>query len=429
MGYLALRPMPSRLARFGLALGLIAATSLVRSALGVVDWRLPPFMLYIPAILLATLFGGWSAGASAAALSLVLAWVLFMGPWVRLGTPYPLIWAGMAVYATTAVAIVGVAGYLHVLMSRLARSEVALSERNLTYDAIFQTMSEGFALCEAIRDEHGKLVDYVVLEMNPALQAMLGVSPEVVGGRLSDVRGDWGPWLAACDRVLETGIPLAFERHTPETGRWHEVHVTRVTPTRMGQLFFDVTDRKAAQVRQTEMFDELNHRVKNNLAMVIALLNTQGRAGDRALRAALDKAVDRVQSIAAVHESLSAQHRSREVDFGAYLRGLVDRLSRSLLVDGRIAIDVEVSAQAVPIDNAVALGIVVNELVTNAVKYAYPPPRRGSIHVSFQPIERGVKLTVSDDGCGLPADFAGAHGGLGAKLVKSLSPRSGAPSR
>jgi two-component sensor histidine kinase len=326
----------------------------------------------------------------------------------------------MAVYAITAAAIVGVAGYLHVLMARLTRSEVALSERNLTFDAIFHTMSEGFALCEAIRDQEGKLTDYVVLEMNTALQAMLGVGPDVVGGRLSDAGGDWGEWLAACDRVLRTGIPLAFERHTPATGRWHEVHVTRVTPTRMGQLFFDVTDRKAAQARQAEMFDELNHRVKNNLGIVIALLNMEGRAGSPALRTALGKAVDRVQSIAAVHESLSAQHRSGEVDFGGYLRNLVDRLSKSLIGDGRIAIEIEACSSTLSVDHAVALGIVVNELVTNAVKYAYPPPREGSIRISFQPMERGAKLTVSDSGRGLPADFTGAGGGLGAKLVKSF---------
>src|SRR6202044_4134738 len=104
----------------------------------------------------------------------------------------------------------------------------------------------------------------------------------------------WSAWLALCDRVLRSGVPRTFEHHDPATGRWREIHVTRVTPTRMGQLFFDITERKAAQVRQTELFDELNHRGKNNLGIVIALLNMQGRAGGPELRTALGKAVDRV---------------------------------------------------------------------------------------------------------------------------------------
>ncbi|MDB5480567.1 MAG: putative signal transduction histidine kinase [Caulobacteraceae bacterium] len=413
------RRLRSRWARLGLALGLIIVASLSRMALGVVDWRIPPFSLYLPAILLATLVGGWKAGAAATALSLLLAWFLFVGPWVDFGAPAPLAWLAMAVDAGTALAIVVVAGYLHVLMGRLARSQAALSERNLTYDAVFQTMSEGFALCEATWDEDGRLTDYVVLEMNPALQAMLGVGPEAVGRRLSDAAGDHGPWLALCDRVLKTGAPRSFENLNPDTGRWHEVHVTRVTPTRMGQLFFDVTELKAAQARQAEMFDELNHRVKNNLGIVIALLNMQARAGGPVLRTALGKAVDRVQSIAAVHESLSAHHNSGEVDFGGYLRNLVERLSRSILGDGRIGIDVEASSWPLSIDHAVALGIVVNELVTNAAKYAYPAPRTGSIRIRFRPVDSGALLTVCDNGCGLPADFATA-GGLGAKLVKSF---------
>jgi two-component sensor histidine kinase/PAS domain-containing protein len=414
------RRLHSRWARLGLALGLIVAASLGRMALGLVDARLPAFSLYIPAILAATLFGGWRTGVAATGLALLLTWVLFVRPWIGPDLPPTIAWIDMGLYGVTAALTVAVVESVNVLMARVTHGRAALSERNLHFDAVFRSMSEGFAVCEATRDEEGRLTDYVVLEMNPALQAMLGVGPEAIGRRLSDVPGDHGPWLTLCDRVLETGVPRSFENHDPATGRWHEVHVSRVTPTRMGQLFFDVTERKAAQARQAEMFDELNHRVKNNLGIVVALLNMQARAGGPALRTALGKAVDRVHSIAAVHESLSAQHRSGEVDFGAYLQNLVERLSRSILADGRIDIEVEACPWLLSIDHAVALGIVVNELVTNATKYAYPAPVEGSIRVRFRPAENGAVLTVADTGRGLPADFGGAGGALGARLVKSF---------
>ncbi len=413
------RRLRSRWARLGLALGLVLAATVGTAGLSLADARIAPFSLYIPAILLAALLCGWRTGSAAMVLSLLSAWLLFLGPRVGSNLTSSTALINMGLYAATAAAVVAVAGYVGTLIEKLAQSQAALAERNLHYDAVFRTMSEGFALCEAVRDADGRLTDYVVLEMNPALQAMLGVGPDAVGGRLSDAEGDWGAWLALCDRVLKTGTPRAFEHHNPATDRWHEVHVTRVTTTRMGQLFFDVTERKAAEARQAEMFDELNHRVKNNLGIVIALLNMQARS-DSALRTPLGKAVDRVQSIAAVHESLSVQHHSGEVDFSGYLRNLGERLSRSLLSDGRIQIEVDAHPYSLSIDHAVALGIVVNELVTNAVKYAYPPPRQGWIRVRFQPMENGALLTVGDDGRGLPEDFAGAGGALGARLVKSF---------
>ena len=121
--------------------------------------------------------------------------------------------------------------------------------------------------------------------MNPALQRMLGVGPEAVGGKFSAVPGDQSAWLGLCDRVLKSGTPRSFEYQNPDTGRWHEVHVNRVTPTRMAQLFFDITERKAAEAHTARLFEELNHRVKNNLAVVSAVLSMQARDADPATRA------------------------------------------------------------------------------------------------------------------------------------------------
>ena len=79
---------------------------------------------------------------------------------------------------------------------------------------------------------------------------MLGAGPEVVGTKLSDSPGDRKDWLRLCDRVLKTGEPASFEVFTPSVDLWHEIRVTRVTETRMAQLFFDITERKRAEARQ-----------------------------------------------------------------------------------------------------------------------------------------------------------------------------------
>jgi two-component sensor histidine kinase len=153
---------------------------------------------------------------------------------------------------------------------------------------------------------------------------------------------------------------------------------------------------------------------------VSAMLAMQGRATDLpAVRDQLSKAVDRIQTIADVHAALYRSSSKDDVDFASYLKDLCDRLSGSLLIDDRISLEVSAAPVSLPLDRAVALGVLVNELVTNAAKYAYPPPRRGSICVNLQRESGALVLSVADSGKGLPPEAA-AGKGLGMRLVRSL---------
>jgi two-component sensor histidine kinase len=283
-------------------------------------------------------------------------------------------------------------------------------------------MAEGFAMCEAIWDVEGRLCDYTILEMNSALQRMLGVGAEAVGTKLSEGAGYSAEWLKLCDRVLKTGAPSSFEMHTGSLDLWHEIRVTRVTERKMAQIFFDITERKRAELRQASLFDELNHRVSNNLMLVSGILQMKARETDSpAARDQLQKAVSRVQSIAQVHRALYRGARTDVVDFGAYLQELCEGVRSTLVHDERIQIEVEQEPVPVPVDMAIPLGMVVNELVTNAVKYAYPFPLGGVISVSAVRDGDALRLTVRDVGVGLPDDIERRPGGgLGMKLIKSL---------
>jgi two-component sensor histidine kinase len=293
-------------------------------------------------------------------------------------------------------------------------------ERQLGFDALLENMSEGFAMCEAVWDAQGDLADYVILELNPALQRMLGVGPEAVGTKLSDTAGDRTDWLKLCDRVLKTGEPASREIHTESVDLWHEIRVTRVTETRMAQIFFDITERKTAEARQAGLFDELNHRVNNNLALVSSILRMKAREADNdVVREQLLRADSRVLSIAQVHKALYRGARKDAVDFGAYLQDLCAGVKEALVHDERIDVRVEAEAISLSVEMAIPLGMVVNELVTNALKYAYPPPAEGLIWVRFVRAQGGLQLSVRDSGRGLSADANG--GGLGMKLVAALA--------
>ena len=296
-------------------------------------------------------------------------------------------------------------------------------ERQLSFDALLANMHEGFAMCEAIWDEQGSLSDYTILELNDALQRMLGVGREAVGTRLSDSPGDRTDWLRLCERVLTTGAPASFETHTPGIDRWHEIRVTRVTESRMAQLFFDITERKKAEARQGDLFDELNHRVNNNLALVSGILRMKARETDNdAVRDQLLRADARMQSIAQVHRALYQGARKDDVDLGAYLVDLCAGVQEALVHDQRIRVEVAAaSGVSLPVDTVIPLGMVVNELVTNALKYAYPSPQRGAVLVRLAVAEDGLGLTVQDSGQGLPQSLEPRLAGrLGMKLVRSL---------
>jgi two-component sensor histidine kinase len=194
----------------------------------------------------------------------------------------------------------------------------------------------------------------------------------------------------------------------------------------MAQFFNDITERKIAEIRQQELIEEINHRVKNNLTMVSAVLRLQARDAHPVVHEQLLKAVGRVQSIADVYRNLYGDGQSETVEFGRYIEQLCASLAASLLDDPeRVTLRVEAEEAKIPVDTAVPLGLVVNELVTNAAKYAYPPPQRGEISVRFKKNGARCKLEIGDSGAGLPNDPAATTKGLGARLVHSLVQQAG----
>src|SRR3954471_7158158 len=168
------------------------------------------------------------------------------------------------------------------------------------------------------------------------------------------------------------------------------------------------------------LLSEVNHRAKNSLAVAASLLAIQGRRQpDRAVRALFEEAQDRLNAMARVHDLLSKSESIQRVDLATYVTDLCEALRPITQNDGRVGF--AVSAQEgilVEADTAFALGIVLTELITNAVKYAFPSPRSGTI---FADARRGaperLEVSIRDDGVGM-ASFR--EGSLGYGLVRSL---------
>jgi two-component sensor histidine kinase len=182
--------------------------------------------------------------------------------------------------------------------------------------------------------------------------------------------------------------------------------------SRVVMSMFDLTRHKAAEkqirssLREKEvLLKEVHHRVKNNLQVISSLLSLQAQhLADPVARAMFGESQGRVRSIALVHEKLYQAKDLSHVRFDEYARELVEDLLHSLGGAGRsIDARIEVDEVAMPVTTAIPCGLIVNELVTNALKHAFPPSRGGTIRVALRPREDDrLELSVDDDGIGLP---------------------------
>lgn len=169
---------------------------------------------------------------------------------------------------------------------------------------------------------------------------------------------------------------------------------------------------------------EIHHRVKNNLQVISSLLSIQSTllADPRDVRH-FQESRDRIRTMALVHEKLYQSNDLARIDFGPYVERLVANLFRSYTGNGgRVNLSIDIKDVSLNPDQAVPCGLIVNELVTNALKYAFPCGRDGTVIVAMQQDIDYFYLIISDDGIGMPAGFNLAETeSLGLQLVNMLA--------
>ena len=176
-------------------------------------------------------------------------------------------------------------------------------------------------------------------------------------------------------------------------------------------------------VQQALMLREVNHRVANSLQLISSLIELQARKIiDKDAQDMLRRAAERVDAVALVHRRLYTSNDVEFVDMDQYLAGLIDELRRAVETEERRGdIQLDVEPIRVETDKAVSIGLIVNELVTNALKYAYPDGG-GPIRVVFaKRAGAEVQLVVEDDGIGYPDGAAPRGSGLGAMIVNAMA--------
>jgi len=187
-----------------------------------------------------------------------------------------------------------------------------------------------------------------------------------------------------------------------------------------------VRELKSALTEKTVLLQEVHHRVKNNLAVMSSLLGMKAdAAGNSDVRTALEESQQRVHSIALIHELLYGNEHLDRIDFAEYARELVEGLYKPKAGEpGRISIEMDLDPIEIDIERAVPCALILNELLSNAFKYAFPDGRDGKIIVRFRESRPGsLDLAVEDNGIGLPAGRLVAQDtrSLGLRIVGILT--------
>jgi two-component sensor histidine kinase/PAS domain-containing protein len=220
--------------------------------------------------------------------------------------------------------------------------------------------------------------------------------------------------------------------------RWADIRGTvfknmiegEIRPVRFLGTLMDITDRMEAteairrSLREKEtLITEIHHRVKNNLQSLLALVQMEGRKlQDPALLARLGAIRDRIKVMARIHQSLYASGVLSAVNFGSQLAELCRDL-QTFLPEGQVEISVGVEELYCSLDTAVPLGLLANEVVSNAVRHAFPNGRPGRIGISLRQVDDLVVLVIADDGIG---QAGSATSGTGMDLVRALARQLGA---
>jgi two-component sensor histidine kinase len=200
--------------------------------------------------------------------------------------------------------------------------------------------------------------------------------------------------------------------------------VQKATEEEIRQINLGLEKRVKERTTEIEtLLQEIHHRVKNNMAVVSSLLKLQANnIEDEGIKEILKESQSRVYAMSAVHETLHGSKNLSEIDLKTYLSKVTSSIFQTYSISSdKVKLNTDINGIPISIDQASPLGLVINELLSNSLKYAFPDERKGEINVSMKKLNKELELKVMDNGVGMPKglDWKNSNS-LGLKLVRTL---------
>lgn len=309
-----------------------------------------------------------------------------------------------------------------------------LLESEKRYHSLFDNMMNGIAYCQSIFDQ-GKAVDFIYISVNKSFEKLTGLS-NVVGRKVSEVipgilEKDTG-LIEIYGRVAITGSPEHFEMFLTSMQMWFSVSVYCPRREFFIAIFDVITERKQAEekllksLREKEtLIRELYHRTKNTMQLIHSMLMLQAVefSDSKEVQKLVKITDDRIQAISLVHKMLYESQDLSKISIKEYIHELSSLIMKSFgISDSRILLNIQVDDLFFLLDTAIPLGLILNELITNSLKYAFPENRKGTISIELKKIDMDNNLLhYSDNGIGAPSGFNFKNQkSLGLKLIYSI---------
>ena len=278
------------------------------------------------------------------------------------------------------------------------------------------------------------------VEVNDSACRILGYTREELLAMSPDEIHDLSPVFTQdlnLESLREAGsLVYESELHTRQGKRYPVEVICRLIDfngeSAILSILRDISERKqhtaelqALQKQKDVLVKEVYHRVKNNLMIISSLLHLQSnKINDELSRSFFRESRDRVQTMALIHQQLYQSDDLASIDFKAYLQLLIRNLSQSYGIDPlKIQLIQNLEKIPVEVDRAIPCGLIVNELLTNAFKYAFPGKQSGFVRIDFQSgSSHNVRLSVRDNGIGLPKEIkVRKSNSLGLQIVTLLT--------
>ena len=367
--------------------------------------------------------------------------------------------------------LIGVSMIAHDITKR-TQDEESLRESEKRYRGLFENMLEGFTYCRMLYDAKNHPCDVILLHANPAFNRIFSITGIVgtpVTAVFSGIRQVSPELFEIFGRVALNGDPESCEIFFKPSEKWLHISVYSPAKEHVVAFYEDITKRKTAEEairiigedlerkvadRTSDLTDinlnlmtemdirldaekqftrlmgekdvllrEVHHRVKNNLQIIISLLNLQSRyIKDETTLAAFRESQNRVRAMALVHEKLYQSTNLATLDLGDYLKFLGNNLFQFLGMNGKgITLTMDIHDIFLTIDTVIPIGLIINELISNSLKYAFPSGREGKISLAITRQDHTLTILFTDNGIGISKDFEWRNAeSLGLRLVCSL---------
>jgi|GEM_PF-4156772 len=321
------------------------------------------------------------------------------------------------------------------------KGQEKLRESEIQHRLLFETMAQGVVFSNS---------DGIVVSTNIAASKILGISQkELIGSEvfsetwnvLKEDNSIFSKEEYPVNLALETSavirdVLVGFYNPILKARRWLKVNSIpqfrygESKPFQVYTTLEDITEQKKSKDELTDslkeketLLKEIHHRVKNNLQIISSLLNLQSSyIKDSAALEVMRESQNRVRSMALIHETLYRYDDFSKVDFSQFLSDLINILQSSYYDIARgVSIELNLEQVALPIDTAIPLGLLVNEVMSNSFKHAFPEKNGGKVTVSMALNRGNLNLSIKDNGIGLPEGFEIEKlNSLGFKLIQSL---------